>query len=75
MFWGCISYNGIGKLTQVQGNIESGKYIEVLGQHLWPVIAKEVPKGGWTFQENNCLVHVSRQTLHWKTENNIETLP
>ena len=25
MFWGCISYNGIGTLTPVQGNIDSGK--------------------------------------------------
>ena len=75
MFWGCISYNGIGTLTPVQGNIDSGKYIEVLDQHLWPVIAKEFPNGGWTFQEDNCPVHVSRQTIHWKTENNIETLP
>ena len=75
MFWGCISYNGTGTLTPVQGNIDSGKYIEVLDQHLWPLIAKEFPNGGWTFQEDNCPVHVSRQTIHWKTENNIETLP
>ena len=39
------------------------------------MIAKEFPNGGWTFQEDNCLVHVSRQTIPWKTENNIETLP
>ena len=27
MFWGCISYNGIGTLTPLQSNIGSGKYI------------------------------------------------
>ena len=75
MFWGCISYNGIGTLTPVDGNIDSEKYIEVLDQHLWPVIAKEFLNGGWMFQEDNCQVHVSRRTNSWKTENNIETLP
>ena len=69
------SYYGINTLTPVEGNIDSGKYIEVLDQHLWPVIAKEFPNGGWTFQDDNCLVHVSRQTVPGKTENNIETLP
>ena len=58
MFCGCISYNCIGTLTLVQGNIDSGKYIEVLDQHLWPLIAKEFPNGGLTFQEDNCPVHV-----------------
>ena len=36
---------------------------------------KGVSKRGWVFQEDNGPVHVSRQTIHWKTENNIETLP
>ena len=75
MFWGCITYNGIGTLTSVEGYIDSEKYIEVLDQHLWPVIAKEFPNGGWIFQEDNCPVHVSRRTNSWKTENDIETLP
>ena len=50
MFWGCISYNGIGTLTPVDGNIDSEKYIEVLDQHLWPVIAKEFPNGAGYFR-------------------------
>ena len=74
MFWGCITFNGIGTLTPVEGNIDSEKYIEVLDQHLWPVIAKEFPNGGWIFQEDNCPMHVSRRTNNWKAENNIETL-
>ena len=46
MFLGCITYNGIGTLTSVEGYIDSEKYIEVLDQHLWPVIAKEISKRG-----------------------------
>ena len=81
--WGCgglkILPHWLGwvceKPPELYCNIDSGKYIQEPDQHLWPLIAKEFPNGGWTFQEDNCPVHVSRQTIHWKTENNIETLP
>ena len=71
MFWDRFSYNGIGMLILVQCN--SVKYVELLDQHLWPVIAEEFPNGGWIFQEDNCLVHLSVRTIHWKAKNNTET--
>lgn len=39
MFWGCITYFGVGTLTPVKRNMNSVKYIEVLDENLWPVIA------------------------------------
>ena len=30
MFWGCITYYGVGTLTPVQGNMNSEQYISVL---------------------------------------------
>ena len=39
MFWGCISYYGVGTLTPVVGNLNSEKYINILDDNLWPVIA------------------------------------
>lgn len=39
MIWGCICYDGDGTLTSVNGNINSEKYIEILVNNLWPVIA------------------------------------
>ena len=71
MFLDRFSYNGIGMLILVQCN--SVKYVELLDQHLWPVIAEEFPKGGWIFQEDNCPVHLSMRTIHWKAENNTKT--
>ncbi|PJE77746.1 hypothetical protein CI610_03324 [invertebrate metagenome] len=62
-------------MTPVEGNINSEKYINVLDTHLWPVVAKMFGNSYWILQEDNCPVHVSRQTCRWKTEHNIETIP
>jgi hypothetical protein len=39
MFWGCISYYGVGTLTPVVSNLNSEKYINILDDNLWSVIA------------------------------------
>ena len=71
MFWGCVSYNGVGVLVPVEGNINSAKYIDVLDTNLWPVVAKEFGNSPWIFQDDNAPVHLSRETSSWKTANNI----
>jgi hypothetical protein len=40
MFWGCICKDGVGTITDVEGNINSAKYIDILDNNLWPVVAK-----------------------------------
>ena len=35
MFWGCITHEGVGTFTEVDGNINSQKYINILDTHLW----------------------------------------
>ena len=74
MFWGCISYYGVGTLTPVVGNLNSEKYINILDDNLWPVIAQHFPTSPYIFQEDNVPCHVSRRTNQWKTENDIPTL-
>jgi hypothetical protein len=45
MFWGCISYYGVGILTPVEGNMNTEKYISVLDDNVWPVIARHFSNG------------------------------
>ena len=73
MFWGCISYYGMG--TPVEGNMNTEKYISVLDDNLWPVIARHFSNQLWIFQEDNAPCHVSVRANQWKEENNINTLP
>jgi hypothetical protein len=40
MIWGCISHYGVGTITTVNGTINRHKYIKILEDNLWPVIAR-----------------------------------
>ena len=40
MIWVYINYEGVGTLTVVDGNINAKKYIEVIDNLVWPVIAR-----------------------------------
>lgn len=74
MFWGCITYFGVGTLTPVDGSINSEKYISILDDNLWHVVARHLANNPWTLQEDNAPCHVSRRTTAWKTENDILSL-
>ena len=41
MFWGCITINGVGTLTKVEGNFDSSVYIHVLDNQLEASYFKE----------------------------------
>ncbi|CAC5380437.1 unnamed protein product [Mytilus coruscus] len=43
MIWGCITYEGVGTITVVTGNINALKYIEIVDNFVWPVIARHFP--------------------------------
>ena len=55
-YLGCICIDGIGTLTDVAGNINSAKYIDIFDHNLWPVVGKiENNQGG--FQDGNAPIH------------------
>ena len=71
MIWGCITFNGVGTLTTVNGNINATKYTEILEDNLWPVIVRHYPEENVIFQDDNALVHRARSVQDYKTQNNI----
>lgn len=74
MFWGCITFDGVGTLTEIEGNMNTTKYLETLGDNVWPVIAKIFPNGGYIFQDDNAPCHASRRAVQWKRENELNCL-
>ena len=32
--WGCMSRNGVGMLTEVEGKMDAKQYVEIMDQHL-----------------------------------------
>ena len=74
MFWGCITYDGVGTLVPVDGNINSQKYVDILEDNLWPVVAKGFANSPWIFQDDNATHHGSRYTMQCKQRNQIPTM-
>jgi hypothetical protein len=62
-------------VTPSDGNLNSSKYVELIDQYLWPVMAKHFQNNDWIFQEDNCPAHVSKQTQDWKAQKGIRCLP
>jgi hypothetical protein len=44
-----------GTFTEVEGNINSWKYINILDTYLWPVIARRFPTYEYLFQDDMLL--------------------
>ena len=71
MVWGCICYNGVGTLTHVEGNINAVKYISIIDDNLWPVIARHFPDENYTFMDDNAPVHRAHVVREYMENNNI----
>jgi hypothetical protein len=64
LFWGCITYKGVGKLVPVEGNMNSEKHINVLDESLWPVVTKHFPTDRWTLHEGTTSAMSCLRTDH-----------
>ena len=51
---GCICKDGAGTITDVEGNINSAKYIDILDNNLLPVVLK-FENYQWIFQDDSDL--------------------
>ena len=68
MFWGCIFYQGVGTFAEVEGNINSQKYINILDTYLRPVIACHLTTDECLFQHDNASVYASIEEKRRKQE-------
>ena len=75
MNWGCITkiymYEGVGTLTVVDGNINAQKYIEVIDNFAWSVIACHFPDDNYVFQDDNAPVHRARLVNEYMEETDL----
>ena len=55
----------------MNGTINAEKYISILDDQLWPVIARHFPDNSYTFQDDNAPVHHARVVERYKHQNNI----
>jgi len=71
--WGCICIHGVGTIAKVDGNINMEKYIQVLEEHLWPVLARHYPSNDCVFQDDNTPVHRAHVVQRYMASNRLKT--
>ncbi|MGL6119347.1 MAG: transposase [Fusobacteriaceae bacterium] len=74
MIWGCIGYNGVGKLDIIDGNMDSIKYVRVLSTALHESVEILNMNDKFVFQQDNAPCHTSKYTKEFFDENEVDVL-
>jgi transposase len=74
MVWGCMGYNGVGRLTIIDGNVDSIKYKRILSQNLEESAEILGISDEFIFQQDNAPPHKAVNTMEYFDQNNITLL-
>ena len=75
MVWGCMAWNGVGKLTEVGGKMDAVQYCEILEDGVVESFEKlEVEEEERIFQQDNDPKHTSKKATKWFEDNDIQVL-
>ena len=75
MVWGCMSYNGVGNLAFIEGNMNALMYIGILRNNLLESATKLGIKETFRFQQDNDPKHTAHRTREWLLYNVPKQLP
>ena len=75
MVWGCMGWNGVGMLIEVEGKMDAIQYCEILDEGMVESFEKlDMEEGKRYFQQDNDPKHTSRKAKQWFEDNDIEVL-
>jgi transposase len=75
MVWGCMGWNGIGQLVEVEGKMNANQYVDILEDHLLPSMENAgFPMEDLIFQQDNDPKHTSNKAKKWMEDNEIHLL-
>lgn len=64
--WGYITGYGVGELVEVDGTLNSEKYINILKEHLIPSLKMLAPENSpYYFLQDNSPIHKSKIVMDW----------
>ena len=65
----------MGTITTLDGTINRQKYVEILENNLWPVIAQHFPNKNFLFQDDNAHIHRVRDVENYiLARNNVHSI-
>ena len=72
MVWGCMGWNGVGKLVKVEGIMDAKQYCDILDEGVVESFEKlDMEEGERYFQQDNDPKHTSKLATTWFLANNI----
>jgi hypothetical protein len=75
MVWGCMGWNRVEKLVEVQGRMDAAQYCEILDEGVMKSFEKlEVSEDEQIFQQDNDPKHTSGKADQWVKDNNVQVL-
>ena len=75
MVWGCMGWEGVGKLAEVEGRMDANQYVGILKGNLLPSLEESgVPLDDVNFQQDNDPKHISKKAKRWMEDNGINVL-
>ena len=75
MVWGCMGWEGVGQLAEVEGRMDADQYVENLEHHLLPSMEETgISMENLIFEQDNDPKHTCRKAKNWMENNNINTL-
>ena len=75
MVWGCMGWNGVGKLVEVQGTMDAQQYCDILDDGMVESFEKlEMPEEERIFQQDNDPKYTSKKAQEWFQDNGIQVL-
>ena len=75
MVWGCMGWNGVGQLAEIEGKMDADQFVSILEDHLLPSLEKSgIPEEQVIFQQDNDPKHKSKKAKNWMENNNITLL-
>lgn len=78
MIWGCMSFNGVGEMTFIEGNMNAKQYIDILRDNLSNSALKLGIPNSYYFQQDNDPKHtayITRLWLLYNVKNQLQTPP
>ncbi len=69
MIWGCISYNGMGKMHVHEGKVNSKKYLIMLEDVLAPSADMLELTGNLHFMQDNAPIHKAKKVMEYLNKN------